>query len=41
MVTKHILKIFIPSLLHFMQCLWWIHWFVSHLIYLSLTKPTM
>ena len=22
-------------------CLCWMHWFVSHLIYLSLTKPTM
>jgi len=22
-------------------CLRWMHWFVSHLIYLSLTKPTM
>jgi len=22
-------------------CLCWMHWFVSHLIYLSLTKPSM
>jgi len=25
----------------YMLCLCWMHWFVSHLIYLSLTKLTM
>jgi len=31
-----------PWFLHFVTlCLWWIHWFASHLIYLSLTKLIM